>query len=486
MKTMLNLKYTLAFNNPLRYAILYLKVLRIIRIEVTSGVDIFGKVKKVNEEQWHIKFKLLKEDPYGEGEREILRQWVEGLIDRDHKMVQEFQKTFHASFWEFYLYSCFKESGFILDQSHNRPDFMIKAPYEVNVEAVVANIKNEGRAESNRGLEDLMDMFIPPKNQRDFFEIQHEAVVRQANAITSKIKKYEDEYSKCEWVKYDVPFVIAMSSYSQVNYGREFIYPIMTLLYGMYYIPEEDRYTSVNEVPKPGTESTVPVGLFNSDKYSGISAILYSCTTTLGKLTSLAKSVGYFSPNEVYNLRQDYEDTSIPYKLQRVGTDSPELLTDGLFLFHNPYAKNKLDIQCFEHTNITQFFWNDGKLMHTSNTNPIVCRLNFHKMLEEGFSMLIAEYMRQYNDFSPMEFYSLEPSEKILVDFNKDCLVCIWVTMASDQSMRNLHYLRPQFLTDEYLRKEAIQEIEKRNESIEAIKRIDLIRKKNIFDIINQ
>ena len=50
--------------------------------------------------------------------------------------------------------------------------------------------------------------------QEDFFQIQHETVVRQSNAITSKMKKYENEYSKCDWVKEDVPFVIAMSSYS--------------------------------------------------------------------------------------------------------------------------------------------------------------------------------------------------------------------------------------------------------------------------------
>lgn len=449
-------------------------------------MDIFGAVKKVSEEQWHTKFRLLKNDSFGEGEREILRQWVEGLVDRDYKMVQEFQKTFHSSFWEFYLYACFKESGFILDQSHNRPDFMIKEPYEINVEAVVANIKNQGRPESDRGIEDLMDMFIPPKNQSDFFEIQHEAVVRQSNAITSKMEKYTKEYSTCNWVTQDIPFVIAMSSYGQVNYGREFIYPMMTLLYGMYYIPEEDKYTHVEDVPKPGMESTVPVGLFNSDKYSGISAILYSCTTTLGKLTSLAKSAGYDSMNEVYNLRRDYEDSRIPYKLQHVDSSSPELLTDGLFLFHNPYAQSKLDIKCFEDTNITQFFGEDGRLVNTSNTCPIVCRLNFTSMLEEGFSMLTTEYMRQYNNFSPMEFYSLEPSERICVDFDKECLVCVWVKMTEDQAIRNLHYVRPQSLTDEFLQKEAINEIEKRSEHIDAIMRIDLIREKTMFDIINQ
>lgn len=449
-------------------------------------MNLFEPVKKVSEEQWHTKFKLLKEDPYGEGERTILQRWVEGLVDRDNKMVQEFQRTFHASFWEFYLYACFREAGFALDQTHNRPDFMIKTPYEFNVEAVVANIKSQGRPESDRGMKDLMDMFIPPKNQEDFFQIQHEAVVRQSNAVTYKMKKYENEYSKCDWVKGDVPFVIAVSSYSQVNYGREFIYPMMTLLYGMYYVPKENNYVFVSEVQKPGTETTIPVGLFNSDKYSGISAILYSCTTTLGKLTSLAKSEGYFSMNEVYNLRRDYEDMRIPYKLHHVEIKSPELLTDGLFLFHNPYAKNKLDIRCFEDTSVTQFFWQEDRLTYTSNTYPIVCRLNFSKFLQQGYLMLIDEYLRQYNDFSPMEYYSLDASAKITVDFDKDCLVCIWVKMEQDQFIKNIHYLRPQFLTDEYLLQEANREVGKRTEKIEEIICIDLIRNKEIFDFVNQ
>lgn len=392
-------------------------------------MDIFEPIKKVSKEQWHTKFKLLKEDISFKGEREILKQWVEGLVDKDHKMVQQFQTTFHSSFWEFYLYACFKEAKFTLDQSHNRPDFMIKAPYEVNVEAVVANIKNQGRPESDRGINDLMNMFIPPKKQDDFYNIQHEAIVRHSNSIAGKKKKYENGYAECEWVKSDIPFVIALSSYDQVNYGREFIYPMMTLLYGMYYIPEQERYKLVNEISKPGTEATIPVGLFNSDEYSNISAILYSCTTTLGKLTSLAKSSGYYSMNEVCNLRRDYEDARIPYKLQHVSEDIPECLTDGLFLFHNPHAKNRLDISCFENTNITQFFWDKGILKCTSNTYPIVCRLNFPYVLKQDCIPLIQEYVRQYNDFSPLEFYSLDRSEKIVVNFVENCLICVWLVM---------------------------------------------------------
>lgn len=100
--------------------------------------------------------------------------------------------------------------------------------------------------------------------------------------------------------------------------------------------------------------------------------------------------------------------------------------------------------------------------------------------------MLIDEYLRQYNNFSPMEYYSLDASEKITVDFDKDCLVCIWVKMEQDQSMRNVHYLRPQYFTDEYLLQEARREVEKRTEKIEEIMRIDLIREKEIFYFVNQ
>ena len=63
--------------------------------------SIFKPIKKISDRQLHAKFRLLRDDPCLEHERRILEQWVEGLDDRDNKMIQEFQKTFHASFWEF-------------------------------------------------------------------------------------------------------------------------------------------------------------------------------------------------------------------------------------------------------------------------------------------------------------------------------------------------------------------------------------------------
>ena len=54
--------------------------------------------------------------------------------------------------------------------------------------------------------------------------------------------------------------MIAMSSYSQINYGREYIYPMMTLLYGLSYMPNTDSYIPVTEI-----KSQAPIVLFLLD-----------------------------------------------------------------------------------------------------------------------------------------------------------------------------------------------------------------------------
>lgn len=437
------------------------------------ALDLFQIVKGVSDKQLHPKFKLLKESSIMEDERDILLGWTEGFVDRDKKIVRQFQETFHSSFWEFYLNACFNEAGFKLDQSNNRPDFIITSPYKIYVEAVVSNIKQGGREEDERDLNDLMDMFIPPRQQPDFLEVLDEAIIRHSNTIIYKINKHFEEYSKCDWIDEDAPFVVAMSSYDQVNYGREYIYPMMALLYGLYYVPEKNQYIKKTAVVKPETGAKIPTGIFNSDKYSNISAIIYSCTTTLGKLTSLALSSGKSSINKVYNLRRDYEDNDIPYKLQVVEKEVPELLTDGLFIFHNPYAKSKLDIACFEDTNITQYFIENGEIKFTSTTYPIVARLNFPRLFQPGFEMLIQEYVRQYNNVSPLDFYNVSYPQEEKLNFDIMCSVCIIVKIAGRNQPAIFHYERPQFIPDDVLTREALENfVDMRDNKIENIEEL--------------
>lgn len=152
--------------------------------------DIFAEIKGLDESTQHTKFKLINNNRQMLGEKEILKSWTNGMIDKDGKMVREFQETFHSSFWEFFLFKLFQDAGFILDQSHQMPDFIIKAPSDMYVEAVVANIKDGGRYESERTIEDQMTMLYPPYMYDKFYEELDESITRNSSAIHSKIKKY--------------------------------------------------------------------------------------------------------------------------------------------------------------------------------------------------------------------------------------------------------------------------------------------------------
>ena len=359
-------------------------------------MDIFSKINGLEESKQHPKFKLLNNNVQMISEKRILENWTSGMIDKDGKMVREFQETFHSSFWEFFLYRLFQDASFTLDQSHQMPDFIIKAPSDMYVEAVISNIKDGGRPESERTIEDQMTMMLPPYMNDKFYDELDESIVRNSSAIHSKIKKYRESYLKRGWVRDDVPFVIAISSYDQINYGREYIYSMLALLYGLYFDADSEQYNYKKSILKPGTkESFIQIGLFNNSDYSDISAIIYSCTVTLGKMTSLSISNNMFSTNTVYNIRRNGIGEN--YQLQIVSDVCPEYLEDGVFVFHNPNAKHKLPEDLFSNLCVTQFFFEDGNLNYLGNANPLVARLNVSSLMSGAVLPYVMEQIRLYN-----------------------------------------------------------------------------------------
>jgi hypothetical protein len=362
-------------------------------------LELFQIIPSVSEEKIHPKFKLLRDNPMLEGERKIIKSWTEGFEDRDNKIIKEFQTTFHSSLWEFYLFATFKEMNCTIDFSKNRPDFIITNPTSIFVEAVVSNIKVTGRDEKERNALDILSMLNPPKLQDDFNELIDEAITRYSNAILSKYNKFTNEYLNDEWVDEQTPFVVALASYDQVNYGREFYYPLMALLYGKYYNPLKDNYENKESIKKPGTTSDIPIGLFNNDVMDNVSGILFSCTTTFGKLTSLSKSVNNskLNMNEVLNIRHDSEFPH--FKIQDVSEENPEELTDGLFYFHNPNAKNPLQNDIFKDVNTVQISVTERGLRFEGNNSPIFSRINIPKifMPDELKKKLIQETIIRFN-----------------------------------------------------------------------------------------
>lgn len=369
-------------------------------------MDIFSTVKGLEESKQHTKFKLLNHEFQMLDEKRILEDWTNGMIDKDGKMVREFQETFHSCFWEFFLFKLFQEAGFTLDQSYQMPDFIINAPTDMYVEAVVSNIKEGGKPESKRTIENQMSMLRPPYLHNMFYEELNESITRNSNAVHSKIKKYRESYLKRAWVGEEVPFVIALSSYDQVNYGREYIYSMLALLYGMYFNVNSETYYQQDSIIKPGTkDSHIPIGIFNNPSYSDISAIIYSCTITIGKLTSLSISNNIPSLNTVYNIRKNIVKGK--YQLQIVSGNNPEHLADGVFVFHNPNAKHKLPEELFSAIPVTQFFFNGGNLDYKGNATPLVARYNTSSLLAKVSKPYIMEQIRLYNRLPINECYDV-------------------------------------------------------------------------------
>ena len=337
-------------------------------------LDIFGDIG-VNESKMHDKFKMLKDNLIF-GEKDVLKQWTEKFIDRDNKIIKEFQTTFHSSFWEFFLNALFIEAGFEIDYTESRPDFIVISPQKMYVEAVVANIKEVGTKENERNINNVLSMVKPFYMQKNFKDNLSESVTRYSNSIQYKaVKKYKD-YIKDEHFDDSLPYLIAMSGYEQIDYGNNFVFPMMALLYGRVYDNLTDTYVNKTEVKKPGTESTIPVGIFLDDSYSHVSAIIYSCTNTLGKLTSLAISQGLPNINSVLTIRQDCDLPT--YKIQLVSEESPEYLSDGVFIFHNPNANNPISEELFNKTNVINVLYDESNQCskRKGNNLPIISRLN--------------------------------------------------------------------------------------------------------------
>lgn len=353
----------------------------------------------------HPKFKQLKEHDFFKEHRVMLDDWFQDFQDRDGKIIKEFQTSFHSSFFEIYLFKVFRELDYEIDFSKNRPDFILKNGNEdeIYVEATVSNISINGRKEENRDFMDIMGVILPPHLNENFNSEINEAIIRYSNSIITKIQKYRKEYSKLEWIKNDSPYVIALSSYAQVNYGREYIFGIIALLYGMYYSKKEKNFKKKNYVEKENG-ALISLGIFKTEEFSDISAIIFTSNLTIGKIEGLINSENNDSLQDVITIYQDFFDSEVPYKVNLASEDSPELLTDGLWIFHNPYAKNKLNVFDFYDKGIINVSMEKGRIYTCGNGNPTVSRLNYPKVMRAPYFQYIENIIESYNQNENFDF----------------------------------------------------------------------------------
>lgn len=319
-----------------------------------------------------------------EEDRSILNQWADGFPDRDNKFVKEFQTTFNSCFWEIYLYKLFKDLGFSFDWNYNRPDFILNTnDIDIVVEATISSNAQNEQPEWEKE-EDIMKRYngyVDNMNEKNKYSI-----IRLANSFISKLRKYKD-YKELTHVK-KKPFVLAIAPFEQPLHYHQYDRPIMALLYD-FYLDEEEYLKNPEKFPnglvgkrlhtvEKENGNEIELGMFLDDKAEEISAVLFNPIATFSKAQSMKENkMGIFqhiwtTPNETKPL--------ITY-------NEEEFIEDGLFIFHNPYAKYPLDKNIFKKNRICQVFMDKDTLYiekdfgekHLCHRNAFEIRLRKNK-----------------------------------------------------------------------------------------------------------
>jgi len=322
--------------------------------EQRASMDIFTPV--VPEEEFHPNFKAILLDELVEKRAELSR-WADGFPDRDGKFVREFQTTFNSCFWEIYLFATLKEYGCSFDWSQQSPDFTInKDGGHFSVEAVTANSAQGKPSEWMRTAETF-------KTKPDLNALNREAIIRLSNAVHSKAKRYEEHYAKLPHVTRK-PFVLAIAPFEQPLFNLQYNRPIKALLYD-HYIDEQEYLENPSKYPYGPPEkhlgfiekdngAEIELGIFNDSRFEEVSAVLFSCTATWGKIDVMCEGK---DSKMIVNSVWGSEPYGAPVRRTGIQAEYSETLTDGLQVYHNPFAKYPLRPEVFRREGVVQAYF---------------------------------------------------------------------------------------------------------------------------------
>lgn len=312
-------------------------------------VDLFNL--HVSEDRLHKNFKNLLADKDLMG---VLERWAIGFQDRDNKFVKEFQTTFNSSFWELYLYACFRNLGFNIDISYHAPDFVLttrNTKETLLVEAVTTRHPSNGSPE-----DDFMKKLEQVSMAEDDLEAVHSGIVhlateRIASSIKDKYEKYLRQYSKLEHVK-TKPFLLAVGSFEQPLFYNQGIGAIERVVYGLTKAEYQNGYPFMeysDHIIKESSGASIPIGIFNDERYENLSGIIFSPVATAGKVRALSldKNPNTFFETYSYN---DYQQQGLKKKTPH--NKYRESLLDGMSIYMNPFAKCKINIDDFDNHDI--------------------------------------------------------------------------------------------------------------------------------------
>jgi hypothetical protein len=154
-------------------------------------------------------------------------------------------------------------------------------------------------------------------------------------------------------------YIVAISNYGTQDFNMLGDVAMQRLLYDTW---QERGVYKANGSP-------VPVGLFRSDAFANVSAVIYSAIATFGKVRALGNDEGDFVFHAV-RIKDNFE----PVRIVAPKNEYHESLTDGLRLFTNPYAQVPVDIEMFSDGGIRRFIADkDGDFIVSCHADGDLC-----------------------------------------------------------------------------------------------------------------
>ncbi|WP_083325138.1 hypothetical protein [Achromobacter xylosoxidans] len=296
--------------------------------------------------------------PARAGERAVVQNWAEGFPDRDGKFVQEFQTSFNSSFWEIYLYALFKEYGFKMNWAQSSPDFHLTTSCgEIIIEATTANAAIGATPEWEK------EKFITDAvREKNFWPLNREAIIRLSNALLSKLRKYNESYRKLPHVT-GKPFIIAVAPFEQPDFQHQYDRAMRALLYDDYVdetayfrnpaaYPDGPPSIRLRSVEKDNG-ATIDMGIFDGDNWSEVSAVIFSCVATWGKAVAMSTQPTIGRVLATWGIDKSGRSER---RTAHIGRPS-ESISDGLQVFHNPFARHPIPPEIFRRTGVVQHFF---------------------------------------------------------------------------------------------------------------------------------
>lgn len=293
----------------------------------------------------HPQFVSLRDSSGYEPARRMLRDIQQHFDDPDGNFVEQFQTTgFDSRTLELFLFAMFRESGHIIDRSHQRPDFIISRDgITAAVEAVTAS------QPSNGGLQQYLAL---PKDQnsceREMY-VKHSIPIRLGSPLYTKLKaKYWEEPHVA-----GKPFVIAIEDFHEAGSLTTSSVPLMRYLFGQeqQWYHDVDGKLIITEHPidvHKNDVKQIPSGFFNLPDAENVSAVLFTNTGTIPKFLRMGHQDLYHAPDlKVLRFgtcyRHDPNATMPAPFIYEVGDrDAIETWRQGTVLIKNPKALHPL------------------------------------------------------------------------------------------------------------------------------------------------